>query len=377
MNMVKKVSVHATDVYKDPYGYTYSEMVSILGEIEANKFYRELYSSSQNSNKYKTITIKEIFRGPDTQKYAFELSDGYCIETVSIKRKTGTTVCVSTMIGCPVGCIFCASGGNGFVRNLTPSEIVQQVILIKGRVNRIVFMGMGEPLFNYDNVIKSIHILRDRKGLNFPTDGITISTTGPLPQMKKLREEHLKIQLTLSLHATNQHVRDYIMPHMKGYDIDGVVQSVLSYSERHNRSVTIAYLLIPGVNDRANDIKQLGRWFRGKNVLINLLQYNETNCKAVRRPNKQELVAFRDKLNKAGLTVKIRESRGSNIKAACGQLVSKLNNRNNISASPKKGTPELETGSSNNAGFSRGLKPSKRHYINNKRKNGKKSSSHK
>lgn len=244
LNMVKNASVQATDIYKDPYGYTYSEMVGVLGEVEADKFYRELYSGSQSSNKYKTITIKEIFRGPDTQKYAFELSDGYCIETVSIKRKTGTTVCVSTMIGCPVGCIFCASGENGFVRNLTPSEIVQQVILINGRVNRIVFMGMGEPLFNYDNVIKSIHILRDRKGLDFPTDGITISTTGPLPQMKKLREEHLKIQLTLSLHATNQHVRDYIMPHMKGYDINEVVQSVLSYSERHNRSVTIAVLIL-------------------------------------------------------------------------------------------------------------------------------------
>ena len=177
LNMVKNASVQATDIYKDPYGYTYSEMVGVLGEVEADKFYRELYSGSQSSNKYKTITIKEIFRGPDTQKYAFELSDGYCIETVSIKRKTGTTVCVSTMIGCPVGCIFCASGENGFVRNLTPSEIVQQVILINGRVNRIVFMGMGEPLFNYDNVIKSIHILRDRKGLDFPTDGITISTT--------------------------------------------------------------------------------------------------------------------------------------------------------------------------------------------------------
>ena len=219
-------------------------------------------------------------------------------------------------------------------------------------------------------------ILRDRKGLDFPTDGITISTTGPLPQMKKLREEHLKIQLTLSLHATNQHVRDYIMPHMKGYDINEVVQSVLSYSERHNRSVTIAYLLIPGVNDRANDVKQLGRWFRDKNVLINLLQYNETDCKAVRRPNKQELVAFRDKLNKVGLTVKIRESRGGNIKAACGQLVSRLNNRN-MSAPKKKGASELDTGSSNNAGSSSRLKPSKRRYVNNKSKNGKKGSSHK
>ena len=266
------------------------------------------------------------------------------------------------MVGCPVGCIFCASGENGFVRNLTPSEIVQQVILVKGKVNRIVFMGMGEPLFNYDNVIKSIHILRDRKGINFPTDGITISTTGPLPQMKKLREEHLKIQLTLSLHATNQRTRDSIMPHMKGYDIDEVVQSVLSYSERHNRSVTIAYLLIPGINDRENDVKQLGKWFRDKNVLINLLQYNETDCKAVRRPNKQELVAFRDKLNKSGLTVKIRESRGGNIKAACGQLVSRLN-RHNESVVPKKiHIAGLEKESSNNDGYSNRLKSNKRPY---------------
>lgn len=149
---------------------------------------------------------------------------------------------------------FCASGKNGFIRNLTPSEIVQQVVLVSGKVNRIVFMGMGEPLFNYDNVIKAIHILRDRKGLNFPTDGITISTSGPLPQMKKIREEHLKIQLTLSLHATNQRTRNYIMPHMKGYDIEEVVQSTLSYSERHNRTVTIAYLLIPGLNDRLSDV---------------------------------------------------------------------------------------------------------------------------
>ena len=116
--MVKNITIQPKDIYKDPYGYTYSEMEIVLGEIEADKFYRELYSGSKNINKNKTITIKETFRGSDTQKYAFELSDGYCIETVSIKRKTGTTVCVSTMVGCPVGCIFCASGENGFVRNL-------------------------------------------------------------------------------------------------------------------------------------------------------------------------------------------------------------------------------------------------------------------
>ena len=217
---------------------------------------------------------------------------------------------------------------NGFIRNLTPSEIVQQVTLLKEKVNRIVYMGMGEPFFNYDNVIKSIHILRDRNGLNFPTDGINISTVGPLEQLKKIREEHLKIQLTLSLHATNQRTRDIIIPHMKGYDINKIVESVLSYSERHNRKVTIAYLLIPGLNDKATDVRQLGRWFREKNVLINLLQYNDTaNCN-INRPNKQQLVAFKLRLEAAGLEVKMRESRGNNIKAACGQLVSNTNEKN-------------------------------------------------
>lgn len=374
---IKNISTQPEAIYKDPYGYTFSEMSIALGETEADRLYHELYSGSKNINKYKTIEIKEIFRGPDTQKYAFELSDGYCIETVSIKRKTGTTVCVSTMIGCPVGCIFCASGENGFIRNLTPSEIVQQVLLVNGKVNRIVFMGMGEPLFNYENVIKSIHILRDRKGLDFPTDGITISTAGPLPQMKKLREEHLKIQLTLSLHATNQHTRDYVMPHMKRYAIEDVVQSVLSYSERHNRRITIAYLLIPGLNDRGGDVKQLGKWFRDKNVLINLLQYNETDCKEIRRPNKQELVAFRDKLTKVGLSVKIRESRGGNIKAACGQLVSRLNRKYNSMSNREDWDSEIKMSLTNHKESSDRQKSKKRHITYRRKKSGGKGPSRK
>ena len=149
------------------------------------------------------MLVKNICKSSDTEKYVYELKDNKYIETVFIKRRDGGTVCVSTQVGCPVGCIFCESGRNGFVRNLTSSEIVQQIILLRRKVNRIVFMGMGEPLFNYDNLIKAIHILRDRYGLNFPTDGITISTVGPVDQLKKLREEHLKIQLTISY--TQQH----------------------------------------------------------------------------------------------------------------------------------------------------------------------------
>ena len=215
--------------------------------------------------------------------------------------------------------------GIGFIRNLTASEIVQQVLLLRSKINRIVFMGMGEPLFNYDDLIKSIHILRDRNGLNFPTDGITVSTVGPINALKKLREEHIKIQLTLSLHATTQKIRDKIMPGMKKNNIEEIVKNVLSYSERHNRTVVIAYLLWPGVNDRPSDITQLKKWFANKNVLINLLQYNNTNTDKLKRPNKQVLTQFKRKLEDVGLKVKIRESHGQDVNAACGQLVSKYN----------------------------------------------------
>ena len=317
------------EILNDPYGFTLKEMTDVLGEQEAQNLFNLLYKKKPNP-KYQTVKIKEIQQGGDTSKYAFELTDGYCIETVCIKRKTGTTVCVSTMVGCPVGCIFCESGSNGFIRNLTPSEIVQQVVLLKEKVNRIVYMGMGEPLFNYNSLIKSIHILRDRNGYNFPTDGITVSTVGPLTQLKKLREEHLKIQLTLSLHATNQTTRNKVIPHMSGNKIEEVVEAVLSYSERHNRKITIAYLLLPGVNDSISDVRQLSRWFRGKNVLINLLQYNNTKCFDMKSPNKQQLVAFKNLLEREGLEVKLRESRGGKIKAACGQLVSEHNKKGRV-----------------------------------------------
>ena len=325
-NNVMNEGLPSNVICSDPYGCTFEEIVELSGEKSGRAFFRTLYKEKPKIQN-QTIKVNSIENGGDTKKYAFELNDGYCIETVSITRKTGTTVCVSTMVGCPIGCTFCESGSNGFIRNLSASEIVQQVILMKDKINRIVFMGMGEPLLNYDTLIKAIHILRDRNGLDFPTDGITISTVGPLKELKKLREEHIKIQLTLSLHATTQAVRDRLIPNMKGQDIGKIVESVLSYSERHNRKITIAYLLIPGVNDKSSDVRQLGRWFRDKNVLINLLQYNETKCGKIVRPNKQQLVAFKLRLEQSGLEVKIRESRGGRIKAACGQLVSEHNKK--------------------------------------------------
>ena len=295
-----------------------------MNQTKARALYTELYKQPFHK-KNLSISTKKVYKSSDTEKYVYELKDNRYIETVFIKRRDGGTVCVSTQVGCSVGCIFCESGRNGFVRNLTPSEIVQQVILIRQKVNRIVFMGMGEPLFNYDNLIAAIHILRDRNGLNFPTDGITVSTVGPVNQLKKLREEHLKIQLTISLHAATQAARNCIIPHMHMYAIEDVVKQALSYSQRHNRKVVFAYLLLPGINDRSSDIRQLAKWFKGKNVMINVLQYNPTSNSKIRAPQKQEMVAFKHQLEQTGLEVTMRVSHGREIKAACGQLANTYN----------------------------------------------------
>lgn len=267
------------------------------------------------------LKLLKVYKDFNTTKYLFELHDQNRIETVCIKRRTGVTVCVSTQVGCAVKCAFCASGKNGLIRNLTEYEIVQQVTCVKERVNRIVFMGIGEPLHNYKSVIKSIHILRDRSGLNFPTDGITISTVGPLVQLKKLREEHLKIQVVLSLHATTQPVRDNLVPGMRNNSIEDTVNLIISYGKRHNRKITIAYLLLPGINDKSTDVKQLSQWFSDENVRINLLTLNKTTGN-FSSPTSKQLQRFKRRLESLGLEVTIRESRGQNIQAACGQLVS-------------------------------------------------------
>ena len=298
------------EVRNDPYGFTYKEMSEVIGENEAKALYEELYKQLPRK-KNLSMLVKNICKSSDTEKYVYELKDNKYIETVFIKRRDGGTVCVSTQVGCPVGCIFCESGRNGFVRNLTSSEIVQQIILLRRKVNRIVFMGMGEPLFNYDNLIKAIHILRDRYG--------------PVNQLKKLREEHLKIQLTISLHAATQSARNRIIPHMRIYAIEDVVKQALSYSERHNRKIVFAYLLLPGINDRPSDVRQLAKWFRGKKVMINVLQYNPTSNSRIKAPQKREIVAFKHQLEQAGLEVTMRVSHGREINAACGQLANTYN----------------------------------------------------
>jgi 23S rRNA (adenine2503-C2)-methyltransferase len=203
---------------------------------------------------------------------------------------------------------------------LTASEIVGQALSVKERINRIVFMGIGEPLHNYLSLIEAIHILRDRSGLNFPTDGITLSTVGVLSGLKRLREEHLKIQLVLSLHATSQLVRNRLIPGMKNNSIGETVKAFLAYGKRHNRKVTVAYLLFPGINDRISDKKQLAKWFGDENVRINLLPFNKT-IGTFRCATAKQLQTFKKDLETFGLEVSIRKTEGRNIQAACGQVL--------------------------------------------------------
>lgn len=268
----------------------------------------------------RTLKLLKRERGGMSEKFLFGLRDERAIESVLIKRHDGYTACVSSQVGCAFACRFCASGRAGLKRHLDAGEIVEQVLRLGKRVNRIVFMGIGEPLSNYDNVLKAIRILRERRGLDFPTTGITISTIGIPEALKKLREEHLAINLTISLHATTQETRDHLVPGARRHALADVVGNALAWADRHNRTVTFAYLLLPGVNDSPEDVVRLSALLGGGKARVNLMRWNTVDD--VRLPGTREkgLQRFRTRLEAAGVSAVVRDTRGRDISAACGQL---------------------------------------------------------
>jgi 23S rRNA (adenine2503-C2)-methyltransferase len=312
------------NLFLNPTNCLYSEFESHFGKQSADSIFSSLYTQTKQSA-YRQIIPVNIVHDSSTTKYVFKLHDNRQIETVCIKRKTGITVCLSTQVGCSIGCLFCESGKNGFYRNLTASEIVQQFLFVDESINRIVFMGIGEPLNNYDEVIRAIHILRDRKGIDFPTDGISISTVGPIPKLVRLKQESLKIQLVISLHATDQETRDYLIPGMRRYSINEIISEAFAYQRKHNRKLSIAYLLLPGINDSDGNVGKLIQWFSNKNVVINLMKYNGINSQRFTTATEKCIQLFKTKLTNAGLEVTVRESTGTGLNAACGQLIAKIN----------------------------------------------------
>lgn len=295
----------------------YEEMGNIPVSIRSRlAIEAPLYSLEQEE-----LQISEI---DGTRKYLFKLQDGNMIEAVLMRYKHGNSVCISSQVGCRMGCVFCASTIGGLVRSLTVGEMLDQIYTIQRetgeRVSNVVIMGTGEPLDNFDNLIKFIELITDENGLNISQRNITVSTSGIIPKINELADRKLAITLALSLHATTQEKRKELMPVANAYDIEETVMAMRHYAKATGRRVTFEYSLIHGENDSAEDAEGLYRLLRNMNCLINLIPVNPVRERSFIRPDKKDVYAFQKKLEDHGLNATIRRELGSDIDGACGQL---------------------------------------------------------
>lgn len=263
----------------------------------------------------------------ETYKFLWKLRDGRLVESVLICSGDRRTVCVSSQVGCPAKCAFCASGKEGFFRNLRPAEIVEQVVkinawlLAKGeKVSHIVYMGMGEPLKNYDAVMTSIRLLGEKDLLNLSERRITVSTVGIVEGIKRLAHEGLKVNLVLSLHAPNQKIRTKIIPYARKYPLEDILKAMDEYSHKTKRDITFEYTLIAGINDHPDHALELAHLLHGKQCTVNLIPYNPVAGLRLKRPEKKDIKQFRSVLFGSRIVNTCRYTKGDDIAAACGQL---------------------------------------------------------
>ena len=266
----------------------------------------------------------QISKEDGTRKYLFALADGNVIESVLMKYKHGNSVCISSQVGCRMGCRFCASTLDGLLRGLTPGEMLDQIYQIGKdigeRISNVVVMGTGEPLDNYDNLLKFIELLTDANGLNISQRNLTVSTCGLVPRMRQLADQKLQITLALSLHASSQEKRLTLMPVAKAFEIHEVIDACKYYFDQTGRRVTFEYSLVKGVNDTQEDATELAELIRGMNCHINLIPVNPIKERDFRQPDTGAVQAFKNKLEKKGINVTIRREMGRDIDGACGQL---------------------------------------------------------
>ena len=259
-----------------------------------------------------------------TQKYLFALPDGNVVESVLMKYRHGNSVCISSQVGCKMGCRFCASTIDGWTRNLLPSEMLDQVYKIqklsKERVSNVVVMGTGEPLDNYENLLRFIHMLSDENGLHISQRNITVSTCGIVPRMYDLAEENLQITLAISLHASNQQKREELMPVAKKYSLEELMEACRNYFKKTGRRLTFEYSLVGGENDSQEDAEELAHLIKGLNCHINLIPVNPIKERSYVQSDKKVIANFQNKLEKYQINVTIRREMGRDIDGACGQL---------------------------------------------------------
>lgn len=273
------------------------------------------------------IKIKKSEENKETVKFLFELNDNHLIEAVLMRHNYGNSLCISSQVGCNIGCSFCASGKLSKVRDLEAYEMVQQVLAaedyLKIRVDSVVIMGIGEPFDNYDNVMDFIRIINHPYGLAIGARHITVSTSGIVPMIDKFSEENIQVNLAVSLHAPNDALRSSIMKINKVYNIDTLINAIKKYITKTNRRVTIEYVMLEHINDSVDLAKELGLLLKGMNVYVNLIPYNETDTIGYKKSSEKQIDKFYDTLKKCGINVTVRREFGEEISAACGQLRAK------------------------------------------------------
>ncbi|MBP9996166.1 MAG: 23S rRNA (adenine(2503)-C(2))-methyltransferase RlmN [Lachnospiraceae bacterium] len=278
--------------------------------------------------KYPITVVKQVrvqeSKLDGTRKYLFELSDGNYVESVFMRYKHGNSVCISSQVGCKMGCRFCASTLDGWERNLLPSEMLDQIYAItldtKERVSNVVVMGTGEPMDNYDNFVRFYKLLTSENGLNISGRNVTVSTCGLVPMMRKLADEKLSLTLALSLHAVSDEKRRTLMPIANTYSIDELMDACQYYFEKTGRRITFEYSLVAGVNDSIEDAKQLSALAGRVGAHVNLIPVNPIKERDYERGSAKAIAAFKNKLEKNAINVTIRREMGQDIDGACGQL---------------------------------------------------------
>ena len=295
---------------------SFDEMTNLSLEL------REKLKQNYTICNYNILKKQESKDG--TIKYLFDVLDGNAIETVLMSYHHGYSICVSSQIGCKMGCKFCASTGINFIRSLTSGEIVEQIIAVEQdqniRISNVVFMGIGEPLDNYDNVVNAIHIINNPKGLNIGARHISVSTSGLVPKIYQLAEENIQCTLSISLHATNNEKRSAMMPVNNAYPIEELIKACKDYIAKTNRRISFEYALAKDNNDNLEDAKQLVKLLKGMLCHVNLIPINKIENGQYSKSTNENIMKFRDYLNDHGIVATIRRELGSDIDAACGQL---------------------------------------------------------
>ncbi len=307
------------------YTWLYDKKIKSFEEITDIK--KTIIEKLESSFVIGDIDIVKVERDIEVNKYLFLLQDKNLIESVLMRHDYGTSICISSQVGCNIGCKFCESGRLKKVRNLTSGEMVEQILKvesdIKERITHIVIMGIGEPFDNYTNVTNFIKIVNHPKGLSIGSRHITVSTSGIIPKILEFADFPYQVNLAISLHAPNNEIRNKIMPINKVYPIEKLMESLRVYYQKTKRRITFEYIMLEKVNDDKTAAEELSKLLKGLNCYVNLIPYNETNNLEYKRSKKENIQKFYDIIKKNNINVTIRREFGTNISAACGQLRSK------------------------------------------------------